>query len=115
VHVRAYAMQQLKKKGPVILPELKKIVQLDNSFYRARAIWTMAGLGDEGIDTIVTFLKDSDQEIVLTTSRALAAFAPERLLEQGLELAKEASPLIKRELALMLRAEDWEKTSGIYE
>jgi putative membrane-bound dehydrogenase-like protein len=115
VHVRAYAMEQLKKQGPVILPELKKLMESDNHFYRARAIWAMAGLGDQGIDTIVTFLKDADQEIVLTTIRALAAFAPERLLEEGLEIAREASPLARRELALMLEEEEWEKTSGIYE
>jgi len=115
VHVRAYAMQLLKEQGPIVLPELKTIMQEDNPFYRARAIWTMAGLGIQGVNSILPYLKDSNQEIALTALRALATYAPDRLLDEALMLANEGSPLIRSELSLLLRDADWEKTSKIYE
>ncbi|WP_339925427.1 PVC-type heme-binding CxxCH protein [uncultured Cyclobacterium sp.] len=116
VHVRAFAMQKLKEQGAAVLPELENIIQNgDNPFYKARAIWTIAGMGEQGIHSVLPLLKDANQEIVLTTLRALATYAPDQLLEKGLMLANESSPLIRRELALLLRDEDWEKTSEIYE
>lgn len=115
VHVRAFAMQKLKEQGAAVLPELQKMVQNeDNPFFRARAIWTLAEIGAVGINSILPLLKDANQEIVLTTLRALSAYAPERLLDEALGIAKESSPLIKRELALLLRDKDWDKTSEIY-
>ncbi|GEO21486.1 PVC-type heme-binding CxxCH protein [Cyclobacterium qasimii] len=115
VHVRAFAMQKLKEQGAAVFPQLVNIIQNDsNPFFRARAIWTLAGMGAEGINSNLPLLKDPNQEIVLTTLRALSANAPERLLDEALRIAKEGSPLIKRELALLLREEDWGKSSEIY-
>lgn len=115
VHVRAFAMQKLTEQGAGVLPELESMVKNeDNPFYRARAIWTLAAMGAQGIYSILPLMEDTNQEIVLTTLRALATYAPDQLLDEALRMAKEGSPLIKRELALLLREEDWGETSEIY-
>lgn len=115
VHVRAFAMQKLTEQGAAVLPELESMVKNeDNPFFRARAIWVLAAMGAQGIHSILPLMEDANEEIVLTTLRALATYAPDQLLDEALRMAKEGSPLIRRELALLLREEDWGETSEIY-
>ncbi|WP_162343355.1 PVC-type heme-binding CxxCH protein [Cyclobacterium salsum] len=114
VHVRARAAQLLRKQGTAVIPELETLLDHANPFYRARAIWLLAGMGAMGIQKIQPLLRDKNPELVLTAVRALAAHAPDTLMREAEDLLSNADPLVRRELAILLRHEDYEKTAKLY-
>ncbi|MBD3629793.1 PVC-type heme-binding CxxCH protein [Cyclobacterium sp.] len=114
VHIRARAAQLLQAQGSPVIPELEPLLDDGNPFYKARAIWLLAGMAEPGLEKVLPLLQEDDPELVLTTIRALAAFAPESLLREAEALIPQAAPLVNRELAILLRKTDFEETAPLY-
>ncbi|SHM41658.1 putative membrane-bound dehydrogenase domain-containing protein [Cyclobacterium lianum] len=114
VHVRAQAAKLLREQGASAIPALESLLEDPNPFYQARAIWVLAGMGRAGIQKIQPFLSHQNAELALTTVRALAAFAPQSLPSLAESLLPDASPMVLRELAILLRHLDDKETKSIY-
>lgn len=103
IHVRAQGYKALLAQGVPVIPEIVPLLKDKNPFHRARAIFLLAALGEDGNESILPLLDDSDPEIAVATFRALRQH--DRLPIQ--ELAKLGSvskhPAVRREVALALR------------
>ncbi len=78
---------------------LRALLSHPNRFFRARAVWVLARIGAD-VDPL---LSDPDPELRITALRALEQCAPARIPELAGRLAADASPAVRRELALALR------------
>lgn len=114
VHVRARAAQLLRQRGSAVISELESLLDHDNPFYRARAIWLLAEMGAPGLEKVRPLLRDENPEVALASLRAMAAAAPESLLDETGALSAETHPLLRREWALLLRNMDYQKTAPLY-
>ncbi|WP_158856047.1 PVC-type heme-binding CxxCH protein [Lunatibacter salilacus] len=103
IHVRAQGYQALLVKGVPVIPEILPILKDSNPFHRARAVFLLAALGEDGRKYILPLLKDPDPEIAVATFRAL--HQNDRMPIR--ELAKIGSvsehPAVRREVALALK------------
>lgn len=102
VNVRALGFYKLKEQGVKALPAVKALLSDEFKYFRARAIWLMAQLGDEGRGEVAKLLKDNDAETRIIAFRALRR-ANHKLLEHVVALASDSSPAVRREVALAMR------------
>lgn len=102
VHVRYLGYQALKARGAAVLPNVKDLLADPNPYVRARAVWLAAQLGPEGRAAVKGLLRHKDARLRLTAFRALRQAQPSVVAEAGL-LVADASPAVRREVALALR------------
>src|SRR5690606_25709805 len=100
-------------QGPQILPALTKLLESENPYHRARTVWLLAQLGQEGIRKTIEVLEDEDPQIRLTALRALKQADNEHLLAYADKMAGDASPAVRREVALALRDVPFEKSGPV--
>ncbi|MHA4737394.1 PVC-type heme-binding CxxCH protein [Dyadobacter sp. MSC1_007] len=109
INVRALGFEGLKAKGSTVIPDVKKLLNAENPFYQARAIWLLAQLGDQGRSEVVTLLKSPDASHRLTAFRALKADnQSDPYLEQ---MSADPDPAVRREVGIALRDVPYEKAS----
>jgi len=102
INVRNGGFLALRAQGEKVIGQVKSVLNSDNSFHRARAVWLMAQLGGKGKSEVKKLLKDSDAAIRLTAFRALKE--DKRLLSEILNVAvHDPSPAVRREAAIVLR------------
>ncbi|SKC11198.1 PVC-type heme-binding CxxCH protein [Dyadobacter psychrophilus] len=101
VNVRALGFEGLKNKGDAALPDVKKLLNAENTFHQARAIWLMAQLGNSGKNEVVNLLKSTNVSHKLTAFRALKAIGSEK--PYLAQMAKDQDPAIRREVGIALR------------
>ena len=101
IHVRFEALQKLTLKGVSVIPQVKKMLELSNPFHRARAIWLLAGLGEEGKKEVEKLLDHSDEGIRTVAFRALRHHSVD-ITKYAQHLGEDTSPFVKREIILAL-------------
>ena len=101
IHVRFEAHQKLTTNGASIIPQVKEILQDPNPFHGARAIWLLAGLGDEGKKEVEKLLGHRDEGIRAVAFRALRQHSAD-IVGYARQLAEDPSPFVKREIILGL-------------
>jgi putative membrane-bound dehydrogenase-like protein len=89
------AMQQQSE------PELLKLYASANPRMRARALWLLARLKDHGPQHLGRALRDSDANLRITALRATRELGHD-VLPAVSQLARDASPQVRRECALAL-------------
>ncbi|HLX59921.1 MAG TPA: PVC-type heme-binding CxxCH protein [Planctomycetota bacterium] len=111
VNVRASGAQALLSvvAANLCVPEthpsvaaVKALLNDDNRFARARAVWVLAQMGDAGAAELPALLKDSDAEIRVTAYRALQLIG-KPVNGNAAELARDPSAAARREVALSMR------------
>jgi len=113
INVRNQGFERLKAQGPQILPALTKLLESDNPYHRARTVWLLVQLGQEGIRKAVEILEDEDPQIRLTALRALKQADHAHLLTYADQLANDPSPAVRREVALALRDVPFEQSGPV--
>lgn len=103
INVRNQGFELLKSQGEAVLPAVKTLLEADNPYHRARAVWLLSQLGTDGIATVEGLLQDRDPEIRITALRALRQVRPEKVVEYSKRLAKDASAAVRRETAIALK------------
>ena len=103
INVRNQGFIALRAQGEAVLPDVKALLEDDNPYHQARAVWLMAQLGKRGIQEVVALLEDDDPRLRLTAFRALKGQQPQQLLTYAKQLASDSSPALRREVALALR------------
>ncbi len=102
IHVRGYARAGLLEKGQASIPSLVQLLESDNTFIQARAIWLLAELGEQ--EKIRSFLAHHDAEIVLAAFRALRQFDKDNLLNNAAIALEANHPVVMAEVAIALQA-----------
>ncbi len=101
VNVRALGFNALQKKGEAVLGEVKKLLSADNPYYRARAIWLMAQLGEKGKAEVRVLLDSPKADERLVAFRALRSVsAADDIL---LKMAQDPDAAVRREVGIALR------------
>ncbi|MFK7975195.1 MAG: PVC-type heme-binding CxxCH protein [Halioglobus sp.] len=106
VNVRGHAFMLLAERGETALPALKPLLDHGNPFYRARAVWLLPHMGEEGIALLQAGLLSDDAQSRLLTLRVLhrhALLTP----KQSIALSSDSAAAVRQELALILRDASW--------
>lgn len=101
VNVRALGFEGLKDKGDAVLPDVKKLLNAENPFHQARAIWLMAQMGNNGKNEVINLLKSTNASHRLIAFRALKAIGGEK--PYLAQMAKDQDSAIRREVGIALR------------
>jgi putative membrane-bound dehydrogenase-like protein len=101
VNVRAAGFTALAARGAAALPAVEKLLGDENPFIRARAAWLLTRLGPGGVARVEALLADKDPMTRVVAYRALRPAG--RALSHAPKLAVDASPAVRREVALSLR------------
>jgi len=114
VNVRNLGFVRLRKQGAGVVPELRKLLQAANPFHRARAVWLLAQLGEEGRAVAEqTLARAPDPRLRVAAYRALTQTTPEQLLRYAAPAAADPSPAVRRAVAVSLRDMALEKCRPI--
>ncbi|MEJ6600988.1 MAG: hypothetical protein QNL51_00285 [Opitutaceae bacterium] len=101
-NVRFTGFERLKEAGDHSLLAVRKILEGNNSWHAARAVWLLPHLGEEGLALCRARLSNSDPEQRLLAFRALRSVGHD-VIAMGKQLANDPSPAVRRELAVALR------------
>lgn len=112
VNVRNSGFVLLASQGDKALDEVKKILDSDNPYHQARAIWLLANMGDGGITEVEGMLECEDPELRITAFRALRQVKSD-VVPYARQLCKDPSPAVRRAVAVALRDVPLEKIQDI--
>jgi putative membrane-bound dehydrogenase-like protein len=112
VNVRALGFTNLRARGASALPAVMKLLEDENPFLRARAVWLLAQLGPQGMERAEAQLLSGDSMDRIVAYRALRAVKGV-VPEIATRLAQDPSPAVRREVALSLRDVPFEKAGDI--
>lgn len=113
VNTRAVGFYALKDQGEKVVSQVAAILQHDNVYLRARALWLLAQLGEKGIQIVEAQLNHKAPQMRITAFRALR-FINHHTLKHAAKLAKDQSIAVRREIALALRYEPFDKIQPIF-
>ncbi|MDG0965586.1 MAG: NPCBM/NEW2 domain-containing protein, partial [Opitutales bacterium] len=111
-NVREIGRSRLERAGKKAIPAVRKLLRHSNEFIQARAIWLLAKLGSDGLRIVESQLDNQNTKIRVCAFRALR-HENHRMLEHAGKLAKDSSPLVRREVALAMRYVPFEKARDI--
>ena len=102
VNVRNIAFEKLKQQGAAVIEPVKKLLHDENPFVRARAVWLLAQLGNEGKKEVENILTDKDEQIRATAFRSLRQVT-QNMMPLASKLSTDPSAFVRREIAVALR------------
>ncbi len=102
VNVRNQAFEKLKQQGAPALAQVKTLLQDENPFIQARAVWLLAQMGEEGKKIVENLITAPDEKIRITAFRALRQLAGD-ILPFAKILSQDTSSFVRREVAIALR------------
>jgi putative heme-binding domain-containing protein len=111
--VRSQGFALLKAQGSKVLPEVKAILSSENPYHRARAVWLLSQLGEEGVKETAGLLQDADPNIRITAFRALRQADAAHLMEYATLSAKDQSAAVRREVAIAMRDVPLNKSKAV--
>jgi putative membrane-bound dehydrogenase-like protein len=101
-NVRAGGFNRLKAAGDKVADEVSGLLSDANPYVASRAVWLLAQLGPKGEAVVREQLKSKDDTRRLVAYRALRA-AGRDVFALAVAHAEDASPAIRREVAITLR------------
>ena len=109
VNVRSQGFEKLLGQGEQVVGKVKKILDSDNPYHRARAIWLLSKLGPQGKTIVKNLLKnESDPRLRIVAYRALKDDA-ESFKKHAAIAINDPSPQVRREVAISFRDKTWEE------
>lgn len=112
INVRYVAFEKLKQQGDAVIDPVRALLKDENPYIQARAIWLLAQLGLKGQAAAEQLLKSKDENTRVVAFRALRASVPD-ILPYAIQLQNDASPFVRREIAVALRDLPFEKTKPV--
>lgn len=104
VNVRNLGFDRLRAKGSAVRSEVQQLLEAENPFHRARAVWLLSQLGPEGRSIVEDLLTTaSDPRLRIAAYRALLQATPAQLLVYARISAEDPSPAVRRAVAVSLR------------
>ena len=102
VNVRSLGFNRLKQQGSEAVSAVAGLLGDHRSPIRARAVWLLSQLGNEGIELVEPLLGHSDPQMRVVAYRALRRQNHD-FLPNAMKMSKDASPAVRREVALSMR------------
>ena len=102
VNVRALGFVPLRAAGEAVLEPVAALLEDENPFVRARAVWLLAQLGPRGVQRVESVLRGSDAALRATAFQALRRI-DHQVLAHARNLVRDPSPAVRREVAVALR------------
>jgi putative membrane-bound dehydrogenase-like protein len=112
IHVRYLGREKLRAQGAAVIPAVSALLTNDNKYIRARALWLLSLLGEEGIAKVAPLLKSDDEMTRIAAYRALR-LQNHKLLENAAMLAQDSSAAVRREVAVSLRDVPFEQCKDV--
>ena len=113
-NVRSLGFSRLQAQGEAVLDDVKTLLDAENPYHRARAVWLMAHLGPSGIEEIRALLEHDEANLRITGYRALRQVQDQsQILEAARLLADDPSPAVRREVAISLRDVSFEQSRDL--
>ncbi len=112
INVRALAFQLLKARKADAISPVMKLLEANNPYVQARAVWLLSQLGERGKAETIRLLKHEDAMIRAVALRTLRQTEPD-ILPYAEELKRDRSPFVRREVAIALNGVPYEKTKEI--
>jgi putative membrane-bound dehydrogenase-like protein len=110
VNARNSGFVLLAAQGSKAVKDVKKVLASTNPYHRARAIWLLSNMGPTGILETERLLKDNDPNLRMAAFRALKDAKPD-FMKYALQLSKDPSAAVRREVAISLRNEPFTTSS----
>jgi len=112
-NVRNSGFTRLKASGESVVPAVKALLDDENSYIRARAVYLLAQLGEKGIKEVESVLKSSENaQIRIACFRALR-FVGHDMLAHAKVLSTDPSVAVRREVALAMRDLSYEDSKEV--
>ena len=113
INVRNQGFVLLKEKGVAVLEEVKALLDAENPYHRARAVWLMVQLGEEGVAEVEQLLTAESARIRTAAFRALRSVSSDNWLSYAEKLVYDSNPAVRREVALSLRDLPLSQSKGL--
>lgn len=101
INVRNSGFEKLKQQGEKVIEQVKALLNDENPYIKARAIWLLSQLGEAGKKEVEKLLSVNDEQLKATALRALRQTGT-NILDYADQVSKDSSPFIRRELAIAL-------------
>lgn len=113
INVRSLGYEKLLAQGETALNEVEQILESDNPYHKARAIWLLSKLGPKGNAIVARLLKNEpDPRLRVVAYRALKSKGT-----TSIKFAKmavdDSSAEVRREVAISLRDVPWDKSGPL--
>src|SRR5688572_28964601 len=102
VNVRNLGFAKLRDQRPSSVGPVSALLNDENPYVRARAVFLLAQLGPQGVSKVEEQLKNSDPMMRVAAFRALRRIN-HKVLEHAKTLASDSSPIVRRDVALAMR------------
>lgn len=112
INVRYQGFVRLREKGEASVQPVQALLEDDNPYIRARAVWLLAQLGGKGKAAVEEVLKNPDVQLRAAAYRALRQSGGD-ILPYAQKMMSDTSPFVRREVALSLRDEPYEKKKPV--
>ena len=103
INVRNQGFVLLREQGKAVLEDVKSLLDAENPYHQARAVWLLVQLGEEGIYEVEQLLDAGDSRLRMVAFRALKSVLPDDWLPYAESLVIDSDPAVRREVALSLR------------
>ena len=101
-NVRNLGFTRLLAQGAAAVPAVAVLLKDENPYLAARAAWLLAQMGETGIAAVTPWLTSADANQRLVAYRALRC-ADHHVFKMAAQMANDASPAVRREVAVTLR------------
>jgi putative membrane-bound dehydrogenase-like protein len=102
INTRHVGFTHLKALGPKAVEPVAALLENDNPYIAARAVWLLAQLGEVGVTKVLPLLKSADARQRLLAFRALHA-ANFDIMAFADEFASDSDPGVRAELSVALK------------
>jgi putative membrane-bound dehydrogenase-like protein len=111
VNVRALGFKGLAARGTPAIPAVEKLLEDENPYVRARAVWLQGRLGPAGAARAAKLLTHEDAQMRIAAYRVTRQAGT--FLTYAGSLTRDPSPAVRREVALSLRDVPFEKSGHL--
>ncbi|MDN3654278.1 c-type cytochrome [Ferruginibacter paludis] len=102
VNVRNSAFEKLRQQGATVVTPVKALLQDENPFVQARAVWLLSKLGADGKKEVEKILTNRDASLRAVAFRSLRQVAAD-IMPYAKQLSTDTSAFVRREIAIALR------------
>lgn len=102
VNVRNSAFEKLKQQGALVIKPVEALLQDDNPFVQARAVWLLSKLGADGKKEVEKILGNPDATLRAVAFRSLRQAVTD-IMPYAKQLSTDSSAFVRREIAIALR------------
>jgi putative membrane-bound dehydrogenase-like protein len=111
VNVRMLGFNGLVARGTAAIPAVEQLLNDENPYIRARAVWLLGRLGATGLSRTEALLGGTDAQVRVAAYRALRQAGTAQ--SHALRLAADPSPAVRREVALSQRDVPFEQSRDV--